>query len=255
MLSKVMVKFFSALLFTVIAATTGIAGPGSGGGPGAGPGGGSGGGPGGGSGTGPVNLFIPLSGDEEATLQFMREEEKLARDVYLTFDAKWDLLLFFNISKSEQHHMDAVKVLLDKYSVPDPVVDEMDVGTFVNEDLKAMYPDFVERGMESPVAAMYVGAQIEEMDIIDLQGAIAETNPEHTDIIGLYENLWCGSRNHLRAFVRYIERGGVEYEPVLLSLGELEAIVDSPVERGCGHKKDNGAREHYHHAHGGGSGN
>lgn len=49
----------------------------------------------------------------------MREEEKLARDVYLTFGEKWGLTLFTNIAKSEQTHTDAVKTLLDRYEIKD----------------------------------------------------------------------------------------------------------------------------------------
>ena len=52
--------------------------------------------------------------DEEATgLIFMREEEKLARDVYLTLYDVWETAVFDNIASSEQTHMDAVLMLID----------------------------------------------------------------------------------------------------------------------------------------------
>jgi len=41
-----------------------------------------------------------------------------------------------------------------------------------------------------------------------------------------------GSRNHLRSFVGKIEEQGVVYEAQLLTQEEVDAIVDSPVERG-----------------------
>ena len=43
----------------------------------------------------------------------MREEEKLARDVYLTLYDIWGTPAFNNIASSEQTHMDAVLMLID----------------------------------------------------------------------------------------------------------------------------------------------
>ena len=61
-----------------------------------------------------------LSTVEMEALQFMREEEKLARDVYLRLHQQWNMQVFANIAKSEQRHMDAMKCLLDKYELADP---------------------------------------------------------------------------------------------------------------------------------------
>lgn len=54
----------------------------------------------------------------------MREEEKLARDVYLELYETWDLPVFYNIAQSEQTHMGAVKTLIEKYNLKDPITDE-----------------------------------------------------------------------------------------------------------------------------------
>lgn len=62
-----------------------------------------------------------LSADEEAGLLYMREEEKLARDVYLTTYNLWRLQIFDNIAASEETHTEAVKLLLDRYNLADPV--------------------------------------------------------------------------------------------------------------------------------------
>ena len=75
-----------------------------------------------------------LSETELSGLQFMREEEKLARDVYSTLYEKWGLPIFSNIAQSEQTHTEAVRDLLEKYNQPDPVIDDT-VGVFVNTDL------------------------------------------------------------------------------------------------------------------------
>ena len=170
-----------------------------------------------------------LSALEIENLMYMREEEKLARDVYLTMFDAWALAVFDNIAVSEQTHTDSVKDMIEKYRLADPVVDDT-VGVFVNQELAALYADLIARGMQSSLEALYVGALIEEVDMVDLKRAIEET--DNADIRQLYENLMTGSRNHLRAYVGQIEDLGVVYEAQYLSQEEVDAIVDSPVERG-----------------------
>ena len=62
----------------------------------------------------------PLSDHERADLVLMREEERLARDLYRRFHQAWDVPIFANIAASEQRHYDAIGRLLKRYDVPDP---------------------------------------------------------------------------------------------------------------------------------------
>ena len=172
-----------------------------------------------------------LTALEADNLTYMREEEKLARDVYLTMYDAWGLNIFSNIAASEQTHTDAVAEMLEKYKLPDPVVDDR-VGIFVNQKLIDLYDTLLARGYQSSLEALYVGALIEEVDMVDLKRAIEETDNEDTQ--QLYENLLSGSRNHLRAFVGLIEDQGIVYEAQFLPQDEVDAIVDSPVERSKG---------------------
>ena len=167
---------------------------------------------------------------EADNLVFMREEEKLARDVYLTMYEAWGLNIFSNIAASEQTHTDAVAEMLDKYKLPDPVVDDR-VGIFVNQELATLYDTLLTSGYLSSLEALKVGALIEEVDMVDLKRAIEETDNENIQV--LYENLLSGSRNHLRAFVGLIEDQGIVYEAQFLPQEEVDAIVDSPIERGA----------------------
>jgi len=170
-----------------------------------------------------------LSTEEETDLLFMREEEKMARDVYLFFYPIWNHSVFSNIAESEQQHMDSMAVLLNTYGLPDPVQNDS-IGLFTNPDLAALYITLTDRGQASLLEALKVGAIIEEVDMRDIQHAIDQA--EHADIIQTYENLLRGSRNHLRAFVRAIEEMGVVYEAQVPEQTEVDAIVDSPMERG-----------------------
>lgn len=171
----------------------------------------------------------PLNAAEVDDLVFMREEEKLARDVYLTLYEQWRKPVFSNISHAEQRHMDTLAALVVSYGVVDPVTDDS-VGAFNNQDLAGLYSDLTLQGQDSLLDALYVGALIEEIDIRDLQDAIAAAS--HPDLIQAYENLQRGSRNHLRAFVRQIEMLGDAYEAQVLDQLEVDMILDQPLERG-----------------------
>lgn len=171
-----------------------------------------------------------LNEGETDALLFMREEEKLARDVYVYLFNKWSIKSFENISSSEQSHMDAVLTLLDKYGLDDPANENI-YGKFVNTDLQKLYDDLVSTGGLSVEEALKVGAAIEEIDIMDLQRELDE-NVDNADITLVFENLMIGSRNHLRAFVGNLSNIGVTYVPQYLSQEEYDAIINTPRETG-----------------------
>ena len=171
----------------------------------------------------------PISEEEKEGLIEMREEEKLARDVYLTLYDKWNLQIFKNIANSEQTHTDSVKYLLDRYGIPDLVKSD-EIGKFSNPKFEQLYKDLVEKGSKSEVDALMVGATIEVLDIADLEHWLNRTDNE--DIKFVYENLMKGSRNHLRAFVRMLNNYGANYSPQYISKEEYEQIINSQMERG-----------------------
>ncbi len=111
---------------------------------------------------------IALSQDEKDALVFLREEEKLARDVYSALYAEWGSNAFSNIASSEVRHMDGVKILLDACGVSDPVTDDTP-GVFVNTELQAAYDSLVPQGSQSLEEAFKVGMTIENLDIEDLE--------------------------------------------------------------------------------------
>lgn len=170
-----------------------------------------------------------LSATEVAGLQFMREEEKLARDVYQTLYDQWGTQIFSNIAQSEQTHMDAIKILLDRYAIEDVARSER--GAFANTELQQLYTELTQRGKTSLTDAYQVGALIEDLDIKDLETYIAATDKEDIKIV--YENLARGSRNHLRAFNRQIVRvTGANYVPQYISQTAFDTIIAEDTERG-----------------------
>lgn len=159
-----------------------------------------------------------LSEVEVEGLSYMREEEKLARDVYLMLYEQWGIRIFQNIAGAEETHMSAVADLLERYGLPDPAADTV-VGVFANPELQALYDQLMEDGSQSLADALRVGALVEEVDIIDLETYIAQTDNE--DVLLVYQNLLKGSYNHLRAFTSTLEKQtGEIYQLQLLESDE-----------------------------------
>jgi hypothetical protein len=191
----------------------------------------------GGNGSGTTVLDIPVSDlsiEESASLLFMREEEKLARDVYNVFATTWGQAPFSNIASSEQLHMDQIKLLLDRYGLTDPALAP---GQFTNPDLQALYNQLVPQGSLSIGDALKVGAAIEEIDILDLQTRFAQT--DNADIELVYNNLMNGSFNHLKAFSSSLnQQTGETYQPQYLSADQYQIIITST--NGNGNQGGNG---------------
>ncbi len=173
-------------------------------------------------------LTTQLTDGEEQSLLFMREEEKLARDVYLYLYDKYGLTIFNNISNAEQKHMDLVLTLLQKYGLEDVASPER--GVFYNQDLQALYDALTAQGDVSVVEALKVGATIEDVDLFDLAGQ----DVSQQDILDAYDRLACGSRNHMRAFVGTLGDYGETYTPQYISQEDFDAILAGAHEH-CGH--------------------
>ena len=178
-----------------------------------------------------ATVTVPLTVDEAEDLTFMREEEKMARDLYLGFAELYAAEPFANVANSEQSHMDAMLRLLVKYGLPDPAAGML-IGEFQDPTLQALFIDLRAKGLVSVLEALKVGGLVEEVDMVDLADAIARaTKP---DLKQAYENLACGSRNHLRAFAANVAIAtGAPYVAQYLPQDAVDAILAEPNER-CG---------------------
>jgi len=157
---------------------------------------------------------VDVSSDVAEDLTFLREEEKLARDVYLTLYDVWGLTVFSKISSSEQRHMDRVAETLTAFGLPDPVADDA-VGAFTNPEIAGLFEELVSDGLEDEVAALTVGAIIEDLDIHDIQNMAART--DDPTALATYESLECGSHNHMRAFMEQLRTRGADYDVQFIS--------------------------------------
>ncbi|TNF33770.1 MAG: DUF2202 domain-containing protein [Gammaproteobacteria bacterium] len=187
----------------------------------------------------------------EAThLIFIREEEKLARDVYMTLSTLYpSARIFVNIGEgSEQTHTDMVRDKLEAYGIPDPNPDTNNlptsIGVYTGEEFGGYFTEkyvyLIEVGSRSELDALYVGAFIEELDMHDIvecpdyiedsDNGIDECGMEYTDeqpLINTYSTLVDGSKNHLRSFVGQIEAiiGEGNYVAQVISQEEVDEIL------------------------------
>ena len=168
-----------------------------------------------------IEVDDELSQQEMEDLQFLKEEEKLARDVYLYSYDIFGQNIFKNISNSEQSHMNSVTVILDKYGIQDLSLEER--GKFSNDVLQELYDDLTELSEKSLEDALIVGATVEDLDINDLNTFISNT--DHLDIEDMYQKLNCGSRNHLRSYINNLENLNGSYDPQFISVEEFDDIV------------------------------
>ena len=149
-------------------------------------------------GTGLTDLAsVTLTDEQKTTLTAMAEEEKLAHDLYVAFDAQYDATVFTHIAKAESKHLDAVQTLIERYELTDPTLG-LEAGQFLTDDTQELYDTLLAEGSVSLDAAMEAGRTVEETDIADLATATADVTAP--DVLKVYERLLAGSEKHLVAF-------------------------------------------------------
>lgn len=171
-----------------------------------------------------------LTAEEAVGMRYMREEEKLAHDVYVTLAAAWGLPVFSNIAASETQHMDAMLRLLERYGLADPAAGK-GIGEFADTTLQGLHDRLVAAGRTSVIEALKVGALIEETDLHDIE--LQRSKTDNADILQVYDSLLCGSGNHLRAFNQQLLARGVTYTPQVISQAEWDDVA-SAAASSCG---------------------
>ena len=133
-----------------------------------------------------------------ANLTHMRDEERLARDLYTALATTYDHAApFVNIARSEQVHFDTMGLLLTRYGLPDPSAGKTP-GSYAGPALQAQYDKLLASGSESLAKAYDAGIAVENLDIADLKAALSKTT--QADATAAFTNLTNGSENHLAAF-------------------------------------------------------
>jgi hypothetical protein len=180
-----------------------------------------------------------LDATEAAELAYLREEEKLAHDVYSTLFSKWHLRIFENVSQSEQRHSDVLALLLNRYGLTDPAAGKA-AGDFEDPGLQTLYSDLVAQGQASLMAALRAGATIEDLSFHNLGKAVAAT--DNGELMTVYQNLQGGTRNHMQMFVRQLEAGGGSYAAQYVSAATLAQMLSMSYDAGTAYGRRRGGR-------------
>jgi hypothetical protein len=162
-----------------------------------------------------------LNEAEKTGLMEMREEEKLAHDVYQYFYDSFEHAVFKNIAASEAQHTSSVLRLINGYGLEDPAF--LEAGQFANQKFVDLYSSLTTAG--NLIEALKAGALIEETDIADLKIHLEET--EVATLNTVYGHLLNASKIHLKAFTRILSQMGETYTPVALSKEEYQEIIEN----------------------------
>lgn len=144
-----------------------------------------------------------LTSGQKATLASIAEQEKLSRDLYAAFAARYHIPVFTRIATAETRHLDAVRAALAAYGVADPTAGKA-AGTFANPEVQARYNHMLKQGTASQDAALRVGQAVEQADINALTNALKGLTAPRLE--NIYANLLDASRTHLAAFGNWLSR-------------------------------------------------
>lgn len=161
---------------------------------------------------------------EKAHLFRAREEEKLARDLYNAFAEAYPAVeAFENARRTEAQHMAYVGAALTDLNLDDPVGGRSP-GHYASPEMQRRYDAALAAGRVSLAAALRESAGVVELDLVDLDRALAET--ALPDLDRLYARLARGSRHHLRLFVTTLaDSMGEAYAPQHLSREAFDAVM------------------------------
>jgi hypothetical protein len=170
---------------------------------------------------------LTLSAAAQAALLFQIDEERMARELYVAFGAKWSLRPFQNIPQAEAQHESVLKQLAARagLAVPDATA-----GRFVSAEVQQRYDAILALGLESADSALRAGAFVEEQDIADLRTLAATT--DSTDLKSVVTALEAASSHHLSAFVRMLSARGVTYAPQVLAADDFAKLSAAMPGRG-----------------------
>lgn len=132
-------------------------------------------------------------------LNYLRQEEKLAHDLYVLADSLYGAQQFGNIAQAEVHHGQAINSLLAGYSMADPNAGQAE-GVFTDPQIQKTYNELAARIRQSQDEAAQVGILAEKTDIADLKKTIDSSPP--AAVKSTLSHLVTASERHLQAFTR-----------------------------------------------------
>ncbi len=177
-----------------------------------------------------------LTDEYKYALAHMWNEEKLAKDIYLSLYEVYPLRQLENIAlRSEETHEGLVENLIQRYDInitnledykenySEEELRNLERGEFAIEAIGELYDTLYSIGTVSDVDALKVGCMVEVTDINDLDNYIAMAQDANlTDFVVTFEVLRDGSYSHYWAFDKGLKNLGVLNG--CCSLGEINGV-------------------------------
>lgn len=139
-----------------------------------------------------------LTDAQEQELLAQAEHEKLARDTYVAYFESTGDYRFERVAASEEQHLEAIRMLLDRYDLTDPTAG-LDEGEFRSDAVERTYQEYLAEG-DDLESALEVAQGIERDDIADLGKASEGLGAP--DVEQVYQHQIRASEHHLAAFSR-----------------------------------------------------
>lgn len=185
-----------------------------------------------------LTVTASLSADEIEFLFALREDEKMARDLYTVFAAKYSTAPQIDrIAAAENSHIAYVEAVLDYYEISYPAMTA--AGLFEDAKRQAIYNELADKS--GTLLEVYATmAAVEEESVSAYKSVQSEITNENIALV--ITNMIKASSNHLKAAVCQIIVGGSTYTPLYLSAEEFGTIVNLPYQNGYkyGQKKGRG---------------
>ena len=177
----------------------------------------------------PVAAQVTLTPNEIQWLIYIREEEKMARDLYIGMYNSWGLSIFKSISEEEQEHINAMLELFKMYSIVDPLAGDVP-RNYTNQHIANLHTSLLTQGMQSNKDGLKACALQEEISMQDLDLAMKSTQQQAINKV--YSELQRDSINHLRSFIHSLEIFGERYMAVKIPQQTVDAIILDKMDRG-----------------------
>ncbi len=170
----------------------------------------------------------PVSIHEEMAMEYLRENEKFARDFYLEMFDIWNDEIFSKMAEAEEVHMETVLCLLEKYEIKDPAAG-LKIGEFKNQEMAELFPRLIERGSKSLADAFAAGSMLEVWNLCDLMNC--EKCLNSADLNAVVTEFKRSTRNHIRVMHANLKGYGKHLEPCSLDHDLFELITHSGQEK------------------------
>ncbi|MEA3512565.1 MAG: DUF2202 domain-containing protein [Campylobacterota bacterium] len=167
--------------------------------------------------------YSSLDTDMKYSLAYMWNEEKLAKDIYLSLNELYSSNTLKNIAtRSEVVHEEAVEELVEKYDLnitnlidyeenySEEELNNLAQGVFAIPEIQTLYDELYSYGKVSLQSSLEVGCMVEVTDIIDLDKYIVQAQDNNaSDLVDTFKFLRDGSYRHYWAFDKALKNIGV----------------------------------------------